>query len=69
MFKALALGANFVFFGRAFLYALAANGRKGVSDFITQVSNELEDAMRCCGAASIKDIKREMVQTIGLGRL
>ena len=56
--KALALGADLVFVGRPTLWGLASANQKGVTDVVTLLNEELEEAMKHCGVTSIEDLKR-----------
>lgn len=60
---ALALGANFVLIGRAYLYGLMAGGREGVDRTIELLTSELETACTLLGVSSVRDLKREHVIT------
>ena len=60
--KALALGANAVLIGRAFMWGLAASGEKGVTQVLSMLRNELELAMALCGCRSVAEVSRELVQ-------
>lgn len=55
--KALALGADMVFVGRPFLYALSAYGRPGVAHAIQLIQAELMRAMAMLGCASIDQLR------------
>jgi len=54
--KALALGADMVFIGRPFLYALGAYGRPGVAHAIQLIQAELMRAMAMLGCTGIEDM-------------
>ena len=54
--KALALGANAVFLGRAILWGLASGGQEGVEQVIKLLTEEFKEAMYQTGCASIEDI-------------
>ena len=54
--KALALGANAVAVGRAYLYGLAAGGEAGVSRAIEILKSETEKAMMLMGRRSLKEL-------------
>ena len=54
--KAMALGAQAVFLGRAILWALAANGQPGVERVLAILTEELKEAMVQTGCNSIQDI-------------
>lgn len=57
VFKAISLGADFVFAGRAFLYAVAALGKIGVVHAIEILKAELHNNMMQMGVESIGGIK------------
>lgn len=54
--RALAMGADSVMIGRAFLYGLGALGEKGVSLCLDILRKELEATMALCGATSIEQL-------------
>jgi (S)-mandelate dehydrogenase len=58
--KAYAMGADFVFLGRPFLYALAAKGEKGLKDLVTVLTQELQTTLAQIGQHSIKLIKQNV---------
>jgi lactate 2-monooxygenase len=60
--KALALGANAVLLGKAYLLALGVAGEEGVRHLLTRVIKELDSAMAVCGATTIGEIDRTMVR-------
>lgn len=62
VFKALALGADGVFICRPFVTAVFGAGEEGVRTYIEKIGSELADTMEMCGAASIKEITRDMVR-------
>ena len=57
----LALGADTVMLGRAFVYALAAAGGSGVSNLLDLIEKEMKVAMTLTGAKSITDISSELL--------
>ena len=59
--KALALGAKAVLVGRATLYGVCAAGEPGALRALEILKDELERAMRLCGARSVADIGPELV--------
>ncbi len=61
VFKALAMGATAVGFGRPQAWGLAAFGQSGVEAVLTILRRELEKIMRQAGTPSIRDIKRTFV--------
>ena len=56
VFKAIALGAECVFIGRAYLWGLAAEGEAGVSRVLAMLRAELEMTMALAGCRSIAEI-------------
>jgi L-lactate dehydrogenase (cytochrome) len=62
VFKALALGANCVSMGRAYLYGLGAAGERGVQRAIEMIHDELAMTMALVGVTRISDISRDMVR-------
>ena len=57
--KALCLGAQGVFIGRAFLYGLAAEGQAGVERVISILNEEMNRAMTLMGCASVEQLSSE----------
>lgn len=55
--KALALGADFVFVGRPFIYAAAAKGRDGVVHAARLLSDEISRDMALLGFNTLNDVK------------
>ena len=55
--KALALGANAVGIGRAYLYGLAAGGTPGVRKAVGVLQRELELAMALLGVSSVEELR------------
>jgi L-lactate dehydrogenase (cytochrome) len=66
---ALALGARAVLVGRAHLYGLAAAGEAGVRHAIDILAGELRTTMALCGAATLADLDRSLVQAARPARL
>ncbi|KAJ7727840.1 FMN-dependent dehydrogenase-domain-containing protein [Mycena maculata] len=62
--KALCLGATAVGLGRPFLYAQSAYGEAGVVKIVRILEREIITGMRGLGAASIKDLKPEMIERV-----
>jgi L-lactate dehydrogenase (cytochrome) len=54
--KAIALGARGTYIGRAFLYALGAQGQAGVTKALQLIRNELDLTMAFCGRTNIRDV-------------
>ena len=63
VFKALALGATAVGIGRPYVWGLGAFGQEGVEKVIDLVVSELKIAMAQAGAATLGDIREDMVVT------
>jgi NAD(P)H-dependent flavin oxidoreductase YrpB (nitropropane dioxygenase family) len=59
--KGLAMGADLVGMGRPVLYALAADGTRGVRDLMLQVTAELSRTMVMVGAKDLQDIGRDCI--------
>ena len=57
--KALALGAQFVFIGRPFLYAAAVAGDAGLNHAIKLLKDEVDRDMALVGITTLADMKRE----------
>ena len=53
---AIALGADFVMLGRAYLYGLMAGGEAGVDRVLEILSSELDRSMRLLGAGTLDDL-------------
>ena len=60
---ALALGADFVLIGRAYLYGLMAGGREGVDRVIELLSAELKNTAQLLGVTDIAELNRSHVIT------
>ncbi|MEY3430134.1 MAG: hypothetical protein RJB30_66 [Actinomycetota bacterium] len=58
---ALALGADFVYVGRAYLYGLMAGGQQGVERSLEILSNELRRTMKLLGVSSVKELNPKHV--------
>jgi L-lactate dehydrogenase (cytochrome) len=56
VFRALALGAQGTYIGRAFLYGLGALGEAGVTRALDIIAGELDTTMALCGERSIAEI-------------
>jgi isopentenyl diphosphate isomerase/L-lactate dehydrogenase-like FMN-dependent dehydrogenase len=62
--KALAIGAKAVCIGRPYLWGLGAFGQPGVERVLTILRAETRVAMQQIGAASLNDLKPEMVKRV-----
>jgi L-lactate dehydrogenase (cytochrome) len=59
--KALALGARAVMIGRPYLWGLAANGERGVSNVLEILRQGISETLYGLGKASIQDLTRDDV--------
>ena len=59
--RMLALGADFVLLGRAWAYALAANGQAGVAHVLKLIDAEMRVAMALTGCTSVSQITEEIL--------
>ncbi|MNW08433.1 L-lactate dehydrogenase [cytochrome] [compost metagenome] len=57
--RMIALGADSVLLGRAFIYALAAQGETGVANLLDLMAKEMRVAMTLTGAKTIADISAD----------
>ncbi|KAJ5697472.1 S-2-hydroxy-acid oxidase [Penicillium malachiteum] len=69
VFKALALGADFVLVGRPILWGLAFNGTEGVQTVMNILERELSRTMALAGTAKIQDIDASFLRRSVEGRL
>jgi len=60
IFKCLAMGADYVFIGRGFLFSLTL-GEEGVKHAFDILINELKTTMMLCGTNSVKSITSEFI--------
>ena len=63
--RMLALGADGVLLGRAFVYALAAAGEQGVAHVLDLIASEMKVAMTLTGARAVGEISRESLVRAG----
>ncbi|MDP0928805.1 alpha-hydroxy acid oxidase [Paracoccus onubensis] len=59
--KALALGADGTWIGRAFIHGLGAMGEAGVTKALEVIRSELDTTMALCGERNVRDIGRDNV--------
>ncbi len=62
--KALALGAQFVFIGRPFLYAAAVRGEEGVLHAIKLIGEEIDRNLSLLGIRSPGEVRAELVRRV-----
>ena len=60
--RALALGADFVFLGKAWYFALAAFGRRGVDHLVHVLSADMAANMTQIGTSRLEDLAARLVQ-------
>lgn len=61
IFKAVGLGAKYVFIGRAALYGLTHSGTKGVIKVLQILHFEFDQTLALCGCISAKEITPDMI--------
>lgn len=70
---ALALGADFAYIGRAYLYGLMAGGQEGVERTLSIMQSEMVRTMKLLGVNSLKELEPKHVRILetyaGLGKL
>lgn len=57
--KAIAMGAQSTFIGRAYIYGLGAMGKAGVTKALELIENELSITMGLCGETDINKVSRD----------
>ena len=60
--KALALGANGVLIGRPWLWAVAARGEKGLTDYLRVLRQDIAVCMALMGVNRIADITPDLLE-------
>lgn len=69
IFRALALGADFVWIGRPALWGLAYDGQKGVELVLEILREELKACMGLAGCASVKQVIGSSVTRVAVAKL
>ncbi len=59
--KALAMGADATYVGRAYVYGLGANGEQGVMEALEVIRKELDTTMALCGRRNVSDLDRDVL--------
>ena len=59
--RMLAFGADFVLLGRAWAYALAANGQAGVAHVLKLIDAEMRVAMALTGCTNVREISEDVL--------
>jgi (S)-2-hydroxy-acid oxidase len=62
VFKALALGADFVLVGRPAMWGLAFDGQKGVETVMNILERELSRTMALAGTSNLQEIKSSLLR-------
>ncbi|NRB58126.1 MAG: alpha-hydroxy-acid oxidizing protein, partial [Salinicola sp.] len=62
--RMLALGAKGVLLGRAYAYALAADGERGVAHLLELIAADMRVTMTLIGARSPADISADHLETV-----
>ncbi len=60
--KAIALGADSCMIGRAWAYALAAQGEQGIVQMLANLKNEIRVAMALTGVTSVSEINQNIIK-------
>jgi isopentenyl diphosphate isomerase/L-lactate dehydrogenase-like FMN-dependent dehydrogenase len=70
---AIALGAQYTYVGRAYLYGLMAGGQQGVERMLTIMQNQMVRSMKLLGVSSLEELEPKHVKLLpthaGLGSL
>ena len=61
VFKALGLGAKFIFFGRPALWGLSVSGQQGVENVLNIFKQELNLTMALSGVTKIEQITKDYI--------
>ena len=64
VFKALALGAKFVFIGRLWVWGLSIAGRTGVKHIMKALLAEFDILMNVAGYAKLEDIDKHAIDSL-----
>jgi len=64
IFKALALGAKYVFCGRPVIWGLAADGENGVKKVVDSLKDELLVTMKLMGCRNVKEINEDCIYNL-----
>ncbi|XP_011304645.1 hydroxyacid oxidase 1 [Fopius arisanus] len=61
VFKALALGAKMVFFGRPMLWGLTHAGEKGATAILELMREEIREALALAGCSTLEEVTKELI--------
>ena len=59
--RALALGADFVMFGRPLMYAIGADGARGLRRIINLIKEELSTNLGLVGLTDINEVDKKII--------
>ena len=62
---AIALGANFTYIGKAYLYGLMAGGQEGVERCLTIIESQIIRTMKLLGVKDLKELTPKQVKILG----
>lgn len=63
--RAIALGADMCLLGRAWAFALAAGGGKGLTQFLSDIQSQVANTMALTGSRNIQDIRKHALDHSG----
>ena len=63
IFKCLALGADYVFLGRGFIFSLV-DGEEGIHNAFEILKKELKTTMRLCCVKSVAEINESFIKVL-----
>ena len=63
---AMALGADMAFIGRAYVYAVAVAGERGVAHLLRTLTAELRSVMQLSGLSSLAQLRKEGAELLGI---
>jgi isopentenyl diphosphate isomerase/L-lactate dehydrogenase-like FMN-dependent dehydrogenase/predicted glycosyltransferase len=66
--KAVALGADAAFIGSSVLWALAADGERGVTDALATLADEFSNALALAGCADVEALRRDAPAILRMSR-
>ena len=62
--KAYAMGANYVFLGRSFQFAIAAGGEEGLAELVDVLKKETSIGLAQLGLKDIADVSQASISSI-----
>ena len=64
IFKALAIGAKFVFIGRLWVWGLSIAGQHGVRHVMKSLLAEFDILLNCAGFRNVSEINRDALKSL-----